>query len=425
MKYKNNVLPSLSVVIPTRNRIPYAISTIQSILEIPDPRLELVVQDNSDSRDLEFYVHESIKDKRLRYRYTPPPLSLIDNFNAAMELATGKYVCLIGDDDGVNPEILEAAVWAEANDLDALSSRCIPAFLWNNTGLSSTLFSRFEGGELSIKEFSRKILVADVRREVYKLIRNGGVYYHSFFVPKLYHGLVRRRCMDDIHEKIGAYFGGLSPDIFSVLAISEIAERTLFIDYPLTIAGVCPDSGGTYKKKGKFKGSVGDTFLMRDRGQYHWCELVPRVYCAETIWVDSGVAALRAMGRDDLVQELNLPKLAAYCIGANRGIKEPVLREMFIGLRRMGKSPVVGAMQFAWSLLTGPGIKFFWQAWNRLQVIMGMKIIHRVNGLENMIQVSHALTRCLKKNGYSFSDCVQGIKYNITEKRDNRKPQNI
>ena len=93
---------------------------IQSILEIPDPGLELVVQDNSDSRELESYTSASVVDRRLRYRYTPPPFSMIDNFNAAVELATGEYLCLIGDDDGVNPEIMEAAHWAQGENVDAI-----------------------------------------------------------------------------------------------------------------------------------------------------------------------------------------------------------------------------------------------------------------------------------------------------------------
>ena len=52
MDRQDKNLPLLSIVIATRNRIPYAISTIESILEISDSRLELIIQDNSDSREL-------------------------------------------------------------------------------------------------------------------------------------------------------------------------------------------------------------------------------------------------------------------------------------------------------------------------------------------------------------------------------------
>jgi hypothetical protein len=407
MECKIEPPPLLSIVIATRNRIPYAISAIQSILEIPDPRLELVVQDNSDSRELESYICANVRDRRFRYRYTPPPFSSIDNFNAALELATGEYVCLIGDDDGVNPEIIEAAAWAKTNDLDSLTSRNIPGYLWRNTAIPPTLFGSTGGASLLIDAFSSEVFDVDAGREVSRLIRNGGVYYLSYPLPKLYHGLVRRQCLEVIREKTGAYLGGLSPDIFAVMTVSQVANRVAFVDYPLTIPGACGASTSADAQKGKHTGHLEDAPHLRHRGEYHWCELVPRVYSLETIWVDSGVAALRAMGREDLVQQLNLPKLAAYCIIANRGITGPVLRDMFRGLRIMGRNRAIGAVQFAWSLLTGPGVKFARRAWNRFLILIGRKVVHNIYGLENMVEASHALTQFLKEKGYSFSGCVR------------------
>ena len=73
MECQAQTAPLLSIVIATRNRLPYAVSAIQSILEISDPRLELVVQDNSDVPVLEACGRDSIRDHRFRYRYTPTP----------------------------------------------------------------------------------------------------------------------------------------------------------------------------------------------------------------------------------------------------------------------------------------------------------------------------------------------------------------
>ena len=42
-----------------------------------------------------------------------------------MPLATGEFVCVIGDDDGVNPEIIRAVCWAREHKLDAVApSQC-------------------------------------------------------------------------------------------------------------------------------------------------------------------------------------------------------------------------------------------------------------------------------------------------------------
>lgn len=40
-------------------------------------------------------------------------ISSIDNFNQAMDLTTGDYVILIGDDDSILPKIVEIAHWAK------------------------------------------------------------------------------------------------------------------------------------------------------------------------------------------------------------------------------------------------------------------------------------------------------------------------
>ena len=408
MEPQTETTPLLSIVIPTRNRMPYAISAIESILRNPHPGIELVIQDNSDSRGIETYVLANIEDSRLRYRYAPVPLSFVHNFNAAVELATGEYVSIIGDDDGVNPEIMEAAAWAKSHDLDCLAVNNTVNYLWEGTGAPSTVFTKVVGGALSVWDFEGTIDHADVRKELEKLMHNGGLYYLNFKLPKLYHGLVHRRCLAAVREKAGAYFGGLSPDIFASLAIACVARRVAVTDYPLTIPGACSTSGsvveGAIKRHSR---NLDDAPHFRFRGEYHWSELVPSIYCRETIWVDSGVAALRAMGRDDLVEQLNLPKLAAYCLAANRGVTRPVLRTLFTGLRITGRNRLAGAIHFAWSLMSGPGVEFARRVWNRLLMIAGTRGVHRINGLANMVDVSNALGRHLAENRWKFEECAR------------------
>ena len=402
-------MPLLSIVIPTRNRIPYAISAIQSILEISDPRLELVVQDNSESRALEAWIQINIRDSRLRYSYYGRPLSFVDNFNAAVKSASGEYLCLIGDDDGVNPEIMKAAEWVQRESIDSLSVRTKVNFIWPDAGIPATIFTKVTGGVLSIFNFRGNIIDTDGEKEMRAFVRDGGINYLSHNLPKLYHGLVHRGCLETIKKTTGAYFGGLSPDIFVSLAIACVAKRMVMTDYPLTLPGACGVSAsiieGVHKRNSK---RLEDAPHFRDRGEYYWSELVPRIYSVETIWADSAVAAFHAMGRDDLVRQLNLPKLAAYCIWANRGVAQPVMRDLFRAMRILRKNIAIGTIQFAWRyllLIKGLGVKFVNRAWNRFLMIIGMRVICRIDGLENMVEASHALTRFLTENGYSFSDC--------------------
>jgi len=406
MDRQDKDLPLLSIVIPTRNRIVYAISAIESILEISDSRLELIVQDNSDARDLERYVHEKIKDNRLRYRYTPPPFSSIDNFNAAMEMATGEYVCLIGDDDGVNPEIIEAAIWAKSKNVDCLAVKLTVSYHWQGAGLSSTLFTKVKGGSLVVWDAHGFIRDANTENEMRKFVRNGGASYLDLDLPKLYHGLVHRRCLKAIYDKTGAYFGGLCPDIFASLSIACVANRVVVTDYPLTVPGVCGVSSSAVE--GSFRrhsSRLEDAPHFRCRGEYHWCELVPRVYSVETLWADSGVAALLAMGREDLVGQFNLPRLAAHTVLANRGVFRPVLQGLFTGLRITRKNTVIGTMKFAWILLWMLCAALIGSI-KRLLAWFGPRRKHRLDGLSNIGEASQALTRYLNDNGKSFEQCT-------------------
>ena len=402
--------PLLSILIATKNRIPYAISAINSILRIADSRLELVIQDNSDCRDLEVFIQKNVFDSRIRYRYTPPPFSSIDNFNAAIELATGDFVCLIGDDDGVNPEILVATEWLQKNGFDNLAIKQKINYLWKNTGVSSTLFTKVSGGVLSIREIKSILQFPDVENEMLRLVRNGGVYYLDFNLPKLYHGIVRRSCLESIFKQTGHYLGGLSPDIYSSLSIACVSKKIVVTDYPLTIPGACGASTsvseGTIKKHSK---KLKDAPHFRDRGTYQWSQLVPQVYAVECIWADSGLAALQNMGRLDLIEQFNLPKLAAYCIAANNGVTQQIITDMVNNKIIRKKFPLhISLPSIFMNFMTGPLIKFTRRALNRVMLLLRMRKVVFIKDLDNMEQTTDALINYLLVNQKSIKHTFKG-----------------
>ena len=398
--------PLLSIIIPTRNRTSTAISSIQSILSVSDERLELVIHDNSDSRDLQIFVNENINDSRLCYHYIAEPLSMIGNFNAAMELATGEYVCMIGDDDGVNPEILEATAWAKNQNLDSLSVTTTAHYLWPGTGLSPTLFTKVEGGNLAVAPFKGKIFHIDLEKELKALMNNGGLYYLEFNLPKVYHGIARRRCLEQIKGQAGYYFGGTSPDMYSSLALACVAKRAAITDYPLTIPGHCRIAENTHHIKNAHLRPMESAPHFKNRGEYKWCDLIPYIFVGEAFWVDSGVAALRDMGRQDLVSELNVPKLAAHCIARYRGLNEVIMKTMLAGLSKTGKSRIKGLLQFIWGLVMGPGLTFSRRAFNRMMLLTGRREIHYFFKINDMSECTNSLSKHLKEHGHSFSNCI-------------------
>jgi glycosyltransferase involved in cell wall biosynthesis len=399
----------LSIIIPTYNRQKYAASAIRCALAIPSNDIEVVVQDCSDGDLLSSLIVPELLDKRLSYRYERPAV-MAENWSRAIARTAGEYVCIIGDDDGVNPEIVQAAAWAKSNALDGLAVATITNYLWANSGapatLYSTLFRKALDGFLSIPPF-RGYVKTDINTELelQKFVRDGGVYFQNFNLPKAYHGFVHRRCLDAVCEKVGTYCGSPSPDMFLSIAVACTSPRIAMTDYPLTLPGACRASNsviqGMLKSQSK---KLEDQPEFLGVG-YRWSELVPRVFTVPGIWADSAVATLVAMGRSDLVSQLNLPRLAAYFVRENDSVLQPVLRDLRSGLRITGKSSTIGTIKFGWDVLWMKAAK---QAgWiNRILRRVGIRRIHRIDGINNMEEASAALTRYLNDNGWSFAECA-------------------
>lgn len=400
----HNNTPLLSIIIPTRNRIPFCISVINSILNIPDSRLELVVQDNSDSLELEQHVKKYGTDKRLKYRYTSEALSTIDNFNAGMELSTGEYVCFIGDDDGINPEIVEAAAWAKRNNIDTLSWTIKANYLWPGTIMSSSFFTNIEGGKLTIYPYNGKIQKTSTEQEIKKFLKGGGVNYLKFKLPKAYHGLVSRNCFEKVKVKTGNYFGGLSPDIFSSLAIAIVAKSVYVIDYPLSIAGSCPIAEQTHNSKDVLLKPVEQAPHLRNRGKYVWNKLVPPIYTGDTIQLETGLTALNMMNRADLVNNLNINRTAGFCIMAYPQIKNTTMLETIKILKFKNKIILIGKLAIIYYHLIFLIKMLFERGGNRILLIAGIRKVYTFRNQNNIFSATKELTMHLTNRNNNLSN---------------------
>ncbi|QYS91381.1 glycosyltransferase [Flavobacterium covae] len=194
--------PLLSILVATKNRQMYCLSAVESILAIEDKRIEVVVQDNSDDQLLSEILSVYKNDSRLVYNYTPGVLSFVDNFSAAIELAQGEYLCAIGDDDGINPEILKATQWAFDNNYEALVGNVEANYRWAGTGAPDTFFTKMTDSTLTITHFTGKAKVVNVSDSLDQLMKNGATNYLDFDFPKLYHGIVKKKYLKKLSCKL-------------------------------------------------------------------------------------------------------------------------------------------------------------------------------------------------------------------------------
>jgi hypothetical protein len=68
-------------------------------------------------------------------------------------------------------------------------------------------------------------------------MRRGG--QGAEWLPKVYHGIVRKSLLDELKSETGAYCFGVSPDVYMAMAIAHSVRRQECTDMPLTITGSC------------------------------------------------------------------------------------------------------------------------------------------------------------------------------------------
>lgn len=399
----NSDIPLLSVVIPTRNRVDYVKSAIQSVLRISSLQLQLVVEDNGDSNELEVWLKDNISDRRLVYRYSNSPVTMCENYDRATSLASGEYICLIGDDDGVNPEIVEATCWAKGHDVDTLVPSSLINYVWPDLQMTSN--GMLEAGELSIRHFTGEMTFPDPDAEMLKCVRDAGQNFHK--LPKAYYGIVKKQCMDLVKEKTGSYFPGISPDMSAAISIATVAKRICHVDYPLFVPGSSAKSNAGLSGLNKHIGWLRDQPHLPTNCERDWSEIVPVFYSVQTIWAEATVNALSAMGRLDILNKFNIPLLYALCTVFHFQYMHGTARRFNHALHVLGQGSFVGTLRF---------IYLFCYWWGGLRVksfirrlIGKTRKANTVNsfckkGLLNIEEAVQTVTEYLGKSEVAFND---------------------
>lgn len=287
----------LSVVIPTKNRQYYCINAIKQILDVTGGKAEIIVQDNSDVPSLEEQI-KALDSSDVVYHYSSGILSFVDNFDYALRLASGKYVMIIGDDDGITSMALQLANWADQNDFMAVKPALSFIYFWPD----SKVFKDNDNGVLDIYSFSGKIREYVSLPGVQKTLANSCQNYLDNDVIRLYHGIVRRDLLEKIQRKTGKYVGGLSPDIYLSMALSILNDngKVVEVDIPATISGICKGSGSSQSATGEHTGKLEDAPHFRGHDNYEWDSRVPKFYSVDTIWADSALAAIKDLAPEYL-----------------------------------------------------------------------------------------------------------------------------
>ena len=307
---------SLSIVIPTKNRFEYAKICLSSILSIESDQFELIVVDNSDSDLLQNWIYSNISDPRLNYIRKKQFLTVVENFQVGIDYAKGEYVCTIGDDDGLNSEIMDLIYWAKKNDIDAVTPKFIADYIWPDLNIlkdNSTI-----GGTLKIKNFKNNFSFLNVKNGLNLLSRTCGMdLADSFYIPKIYYGIIKNDILKKAKINLGTNFPGVSPDLSGAIVASAYINKYCVIDYPIFIAGSSIKSTAGSSNLKKHHGSLNNQKHISRDAIASWPKQIPNIFSVETVWSQSAYISLKAIKRDDLVASFNFPRIYASLLMFN------------------------------------------------------------------------------------------------------------
>lgn len=305
-----NSHPLLSVVVPTHNRSQYAISCLEAVLSIERSDLQLVVSDTSTDGKLHHMLRNErpdlFSDPRLVFNKINSPSNLTKNNNDAMALATGEYVCLIGDDDCITSFALDAAQWASRHDVDVVSQTVSSNYAWPD------FRSRLAGSGHAGKLYVPRRVGTPTRRSAQRDLQRGlnRAFQGTDEMPRCYHGVVKRALLEQIHSSTGAYFHGSSPDMSGAVSLACIIDEYYEVDLPLTIPGASAGSNSGRSAMNTHKGSLSSESQTSAYQGSDWSAGVPRFFSVENVWAHAGLQTLQRL-RPELVGTFNYARLIA------------------------------------------------------------------------------------------------------------------
>lgn len=282
----------ISIVVATKDRYETLFDCVRGLLiNYGGDACEIVVRDNSAQPREDEFLAAFGANRSVVYRFDPTPVSQSDNYERAVAMATGDFVTMIGDDDGVSWGLLQVVDWMDRHGVDAFFPG-FSVYLW--PGVSGRFAAANDTGRLSFPSRSSPRLV-DARAQRKAVLASGSTSLEE--LPRLYYGLVRRTCLDRVRANAGACFPGPSPDMANAFALSYFVTKPAVAELPLFIAGNSRESSAGLGLRGQHVGEIPALpFLPRDTAE-KWNPCIPYFWSGQTIWCQSAYTAAASLGR--------------------------------------------------------------------------------------------------------------------------------
>ncbi len=231
-----------SILLPTRNRLELLLLAIESVRMQDYADWEILVSDNASDVDISAEVRK-LGDPRIRTRRFGNLVPVTDNWNATLEMASGDYCIMLGDDDALVPGalamlhgLIEAwdapdAVYAQAHQYayaDVVPGHPGP---FVQTGYNAFLEGKDKAFRLACGIARKMALAASAFRVLYGF--------------NMQHFAFSRRLVEQLRVK-GPFFQSPYPDYYAANAIFLAANSLVATPESVCLIGISPKSFGFY-----------------------------------------------------------------------------------------------------------------------------------------------------------------------------------
>lgn len=232
-----------SVLLPTRNRLDYLKYAITSVLRQNYDNWEIIISDNASSENIEEYVH-SLNEPRIIYSRSQEFLTVTQNWNRCLDLHTGDYVIMLGDDDFIlkNYFAIASKLIQTFHQPDLIYTN---AFLYAYPGVipdfPKGIFQTF--GSLNAMPKNDCPFWLDLSFRL-KLVQDL-LRFKPVYGTNMQHALIHKALIEKIKRR-DIFFYSPYPDFYAMNALFMEAERVLIYPKELVVIGITPKSHGYY-----------------------------------------------------------------------------------------------------------------------------------------------------------------------------------
>lgn len=302
----------LSVVVPTKNRYFYLDYLLRYFISITSSKIELIIQDNSDDEDSSQNIKADLlqySDSRIHYYKLDHQLSQTQNCDLAISKASGEWITMIGDDDIFSKYLVEyCEKWSTLGYEAVLPNKA--SYIWPD--VKPRLYKSSSSGVLRTESYSGNIKYIDASKLAAKVTKLGGTQILD--LPRVYHGVVKREILKKVHAHTGVYSPGPSPDIANAIALTNYLTSYVFVDLPLITSGQGIASAGGRGAQGEHYGEISEVNQLPSNAAEVWNQWVPFYWSGKTIYAESVIKSLTAMGMNSELETFNYDYLYASCL---------------------------------------------------------------------------------------------------------------